>query len=240
VTLLGVAVVLSQIAFALQPSTNGALPGVSISLPTDVPSETVRIFYFLTGPFGGSGGFVNPEQNIHAYRIEAAVKGIAASRIKTILYAPGCEIATFDDSLPGPSTVSEQFTCRKLPTVSLTGRIVPENAPRGKKPEVAISYLADWAHQFFGILDGAVTTIQIATAVPNAEGLFQVQLPDFGRDPTASSRPDRVGEFQFWLREAETGNPIGNLEPSDFKTGLGGLRIQSWYPQGLAFSLRKR
>jgi len=240
VILLGVAAVLSQVAFAVQPSGENPLPAVSISLPLDVLSETVQIHYFMTGPFGGYGGFVKAEQNVHAYRIEAAVKGIAASRIKTILYAPGCEIATFDDPLPGPSTVSEQFTCRKLPTVSLTGRIVPESAPRGQKPEVAISYLARWDHAFFGIVDGMVTQIWIATAVLDAEGMFQVQLPDFGRDPIASSRPDSVGEFQFWLRDVGTGNTMGSLEPSEFKTGLSGLRIQSWYPEGLAFALRKR
>jgi hypothetical protein len=99
--------------------------------------------------------------------------------------------------------------------------------------------MAHWAHGFFGIVDGPVTAIPVATAIPDAEGFFQVQLPDFGRDPTAA-RADRDGAFLFWLREAETWNVISKLEPSDFKSATGELRIQSWYPPDLTFAARRR
>jgi hypothetical protein len=237
--LLAVAALALQVAFALEPSDERPLPRISISLPPDVLSETVDIHYFMTGPFGGYGGFLRPQRDVHAYRIEAAVDGKPATGIKIIVYAPGCEIATFDESLSGPSTVPEEFTCRKLPSVSLSGQIAPKEALQGRRSEVRITYMAYWAHGFFGIRDGMVTTIPVATAIPDAEGSFQVQLPDFGRDPIAS-RADREGAFQFLLREAETWNTITNLEPSDFKTAAGGLRIQSWYPPGLTFAARKR
>lgn len=226
-------------ALFLQFGTAQPPPRISIALPQDVPSETVHIHYFMTGPFGGVGGFVRQERNVHAYRIEAAVEGRPATRIKVIVYAPGCEIATFDDALPGPVTIQEEFTCRELPSVSLAGQIVPKEALRGKKPEVKINYLAFWAHGFFGIVDGMVTEIPVATAVPDADGFFQVQLPDFGIDPIAS-RPDRDGAFHLLLREAETWNIVADLEPPGFMTARGELRIRSSYPQGLTFAVRKR
>jgi hypothetical protein len=102
---------------------------------------------------------------------------------------------------------------------------------------VAISYAAYWAHGFFGIRDGMVTMIPVATAIPDAEGFFQVQLPDFGRDPIAA-RSDREGAFLFWLRGVKAGNT--DLEPSDFKAATGGLRIHSWYSPSLTFAARRR
>ncbi|MGC9969675.1 MAG: hypothetical protein ABSE56_03690 [Bryobacteraceae bacterium] len=236
---LAVAALVWQVAFAFEPSDERPLPRISISLPPDVLSETVDIHYVMSGPFGGYGGFVRPQRDVHAYEIEAAVDGKLATGIKIIVYAPGCEIATFDEALSGPSTVPEEFTCRRLPSVSLSGKIVPKDALRGRGPEVAISYAAYWAHGFFGIKDGMVTMIPVATAVPDAEGFFQVQLPDFGRDPIAA-RADREGAFLFWLREAKAGNIITDLEPSDFRAGAGGLRIQSGYPPGLTFAARRR
>jgi hypothetical protein len=38
---------------AQAPSRAEGLPSVSISLPANIPSETVQISYFLVGPFGG-------------------------------------------------------------------------------------------------------------------------------------------------------------------------------------------
>ncbi|MGC9970131.1 MAG: hypothetical protein ABSE56_06045 [Bryobacteraceae bacterium] len=237
--LLAVAAFVWQVAFALQPSEERSLPRISISFPPDVLSETVDIRYHMSGPFGGYGGFVRPQRDVHVYRIEAAVDGKPATGIKIIVYAPGCEIATFDEALSGLSTVPEEFTCRRLPSVSLSGKIIPKDVLRGRGPEVKVSYMAHWAHGFFGIVDGPVTAIPVATAIPDAEGFFQVQLPDFGRDPTAA-RADRDGAFLFWLREAETWNVISKLEPSDFKSATGELRIQSWYPPDLTFAARRR
>lgn len=228
---------LAVAALALQLPGERPLPRISISIPSDVLSETVDIHYFMTGPFGGYGSFVRPQRNVRAYEIEAAVDGKPAENIKFIVYAPGCELATFDELLSGPTTVPEDFTCRTLPSVTLTGRIVPKDVLRGRRPEVAISYAAFWDHGFFGIKDGMVTMIPVATAIPDAEGFFQVQLPDFGRDPIAS-RTDREGAFLFWLGGVKDGSTY--LEPSDFRTVTGELRIQSWYPPGLTFAARKR
>jgi hypothetical protein len=53
--LLGIAALQS---LALQTvSRPKGLPSISISLPPDVPSETVQIAYHLVGPFGGYGGY---------------------------------------------------------------------------------------------------------------------------------------------------------------------------------------
>jgi hypothetical protein len=47
-----------------------------------------------------------------------------------------------------------------------------------------------WRHQFFGIVDGAVTAIGIATVVPDEKGQFEVAVPDF-------SKQTNLGEGSF-------------------------------------------
>jgi hypothetical protein len=48
-------------------SRDEAAPTVSISLPTNVPSETVQILYFIVGPFGGWGGRSEPRTGLDSY-----------------------------------------------------------------------------------------------------------------------------------------------------------------------------
>jgi hypothetical protein len=48
-------------------------PKIPLALPSGTASETVQIEYFLTGPFGGYGGFVRAERKRAAYAIEPFV-----------------------------------------------------------------------------------------------------------------------------------------------------------------------
>jgi len=66
-----------------------------IRLPSEIRSEQVQARYFLTGPFGGSGGSVKAETETNAYLIPTSVNHQAAQTLKLILYAPGCQIVTF-------------------------------------------------------------------------------------------------------------------------------------------------
>jgi hypothetical protein len=82
------------------------LPSVSISLPPDILSETVQISYFLVGPFGGYGGYAAQRTGVHSYEIPTMVDGKAATEIRIIVYAPGCEIHQFVISLAEHSRVT--------------------------------------------------------------------------------------------------------------------------------------
>src|SRR5262245_60298453 len=87
--LLGTAQILPYCQFvAAQNAGISTSSRVSLISPRDVPSEKVQIDYFMTGPFGGYGGFVRPEKQRRGYEIEASVEGRPADELKVIAYLP--------------------------------------------------------------------------------------------------------------------------------------------------------
>ena len=65
-----------------QEADEMAPPRVSLILPADLPSENVQIDYFMTGPFGGYGGFVRPETKRTSYEIQPSVEGRTAQELR--------------------------------------------------------------------------------------------------------------------------------------------------------------
>ncbi len=223
---------------AQTPKTASFLPSVSISLPPDILSETVQISYFLVGPFGGYGGYAAPRTGIHSYEIPSMVDGKAATEIRMIVYASGCEIQQFVIPLAEHSRVSQEFPCQPVETVKLSGHIVPDALVRNTNAELVVTYMAYWAHGFYGIADGFVTGFHLANVSPDANGMFQVDLPYFTVDAEASSSEQRAS-FRLMLRDSKTGNHIAsNLEPEKQELRLQehGLRIRSQYPVDLIFT----
>ncbi|HEY6491210.1 MAG: hypothetical protein WCC26_17515 [Terracidiphilus sp.] len=208
-------------------------PTIRLSLPPDIPSNSVHINYFLTGPFGGYGGFVTPASGRSSYEIIAAVDGKPAERVKLIFYAPGCQIETLDIQMQS-QTVSQQLLCVPLAQKILHGQIMP--APITQQlSEVEVTYLAMWDHRFFGIGDGLVTTIPVATAIPDQNGNFEVTLPDFSAQANLGE-----AEFRFTLREIKTGNIIAFLSPADDARGPQGLKVEASYSPLIRFSSMPR
>jgi hypothetical protein len=223
---------------AQTPKTASFLPSVSISLPADVLSETVQISYFLVGPFGGYGGYVAQRTGVHSYEIPTMVEGKAATEIRMIVYASGCEIQQFVLLLTEHSRVNQEFQCQRVETVKLSGHIVPDALATDTNVELVITYMAYWAHAFYGISDGLVTEFHLATVSPDANGMFQVDLPYFSADAEASS-PQQRASFRLMLRDSKTWNHIApNLEPEkqEFRLQEPGLRIRSHYPDDLFFT----
>jgi hypothetical protein len=173
--LLGMAGLLPQ--SAQTPKAASFLPSVSISLPPDILSETVQISYFLVGPFGGYGGYAAQRTGVHSYEIPTMVDGKAATEIRMIVYASGCEIQQFVIPLAEHSRGSQEFPCQPVETVKLSGHIVPDALVRDTNAELVVTYMAYWAHGFYGIADGFVTGFHLATVSPDANGMFQVDLP---------------------------------------------------------------
>src|SRR6267142_2400566 len=99
------------------PSKLDNFPSVSVLLPTNIPSETVQISYFLVGPFGGYGGYTKQRPGLHSYEISALVEGKTASEIRMIVYASGCEIKTFVLPLAEDSRVKQEFECQRAARV---------------------------------------------------------------------------------------------------------------------------
>jgi hypothetical protein len=232
-------------------------PSVSVLLPPDIPSETVQIAYYLIGPFGGSETYTDKQAGLHSYEIATSepetvsllsqsvenetgrkAQSGPATQIKIIVYAPGCEIQTFDLPLTIDSRVKEEFDCRPVAKVTLSGQIEPRELVRDKKAELVVTYMATWAYHFFGFSDGAETEFQLASVSPDANGMFQVDLPYFRIDAEQASSRARAS-FDLMLRDPETWNPIAfNLEPAslEYMTEEHTLRIQSHYPINLKFT----
>jgi len=212
-----------------QDISSQPVPKILLKLPADIPSEIVHINYFMTGPFGGYGGFVTPNKSRSSYEIIAAVDGKPAERIKLITYAPGCQIETLDIRLQG-QTVSHQLLCTPLAQKTLHGQITPASILQ-QPSEVEVTYLALWDHHFFGIYDGFITAIRVTAGIPDQEGNFVVNLPDFSAQADLGE-----GEFQFTLKEIKTRNVIAVLYPAGDARGRQGLKIQASYPPLIRFS----
>lgn len=236
VLLIGLAGLLPQ--SAQTPKTASFLPSVSISLPPDVLSETVQISYFLIGPFGGYGAYVTQRAGVHSYEIPTMLEGKLATEIRMIVYASGCEVQQFVLPLAEHSRVNQDFQCQRVESVRLSGSIVPTALVKDNNAELVVAYMAYWAHGFYGIADGFVTEFHLATVSPDANGMFQVDLPYFSADADASA-PQQRASFRLILRDSKTWNHIAsNLDPEKQELRLKehGLRIRSHYPDDLLFT----
>lgn len=95
--------------------------------------------------------------------------------------------------------------------------------------DLDIAYMAYWAHQFFGIEDGFVTTIRLARVTPDQDGMFELQLPDFSKDAMTKSSQLDAG-IEFIAREQRTGNILTFLEPANVKPKVWSLPVKQSYP----------
>ncbi len=153
-------------ALAGQEIDSPPLPKVVLSLPSGIASESVQIGYFMVGSFGGYGTYVKPAKGQSAYEINAFVDGKPARDVKVIAFLPGCEIVTLDIPMQG-ETQERQLTCEPLEWIVFSGQISPVSITREKPAEVEVVYLAPWAHQFFGIIDGIVSSFRLGAVVPD-------------------------------------------------------------------------
>jgi hypothetical protein len=217
-------------AVGAQEKSQQKSPNIMLYLPSDIESKTVQINYFMSGPFGGYGGYVTTEKDRVSYDIPASVDGKSAEAVKIIAYLPGCEISKLEIIMQSASE-SRTLPCKALGRVPLHGRIFPVHVGQIPGIEVEIRYQADWDHQFFGIMDGMVTTIHLAMVIPDEVGRFEVELPDFFKQADLG----RVS-FQFMLRNKVSGNIIAMLKPENMPRSINGLAIRSSYAPFVLFS----
>jgi len=210
-------------------------PPFEIRLPSEIRSEQVQVRYFLTGPFGGNGGSLKAEPERNSYLIETSVNHKAVETLRVILYAPGCQIVTLSIDSLYEAEKGADVTCEDLPPMSFNGRVALPEALRGRPYEIEITYMAYWAHSFFHITDGQVTSFVLARAAPDESGAFHVELPNFNKDrETVSYR--RAAGLQFIAREFDTGNIVALLAPVNVQgNDPSTLPIKPKYPAEVIF-----
>jgi hypothetical protein len=185
-----------------------------IHLPSEIRSEQVQARYYLTGPFGSSGGFLKAEPERNEYLIDTSVNHQAAETLKVILYAPGCQIVTLSVHPLSESEKTADVPCEDLPPLTFNGKVEFPEAPRRRPYEVEITYMAYWANDFFGVADGPVTTFDLAQVTPDERGAFHVILPNFTKDAATGSFHRNAG-LRFIARERESGNIVSLLAPAN-------------------------
>ncbi|MGI4831006.1 MAG: hypothetical protein ACRYFU_22875 [Janthinobacterium lividum] len=159
-----------------QIADNGAR--ITLAIPPVVPSETVQIKYFMTGQFGGYGGFVRAEKGLTAYSITASADSKPAFNVKIIAYLPGCEIVKLDIPV-SEANIVRSLPCKKLEAKAVHGQISEALLDKEHGPtQILVEYFAIWGNHFFGIMDGPVTTFEVATALLDKSGAFVASVPD--------------------------------------------------------------
>ena len=209
---------------------------VEIKLPDGVSSEKVFIRYLLAGD--AFGGWVQPRSEVSSYYIRTTHEGRSASRIKAILYAPGCAIQVLDLPVSDTSNLQYSFNCRPLSSIGIAGTLTHSDRLYGREVKLEARYVARWAQKFLDLGAGIVTAIPVGdVAYVSPDGHFRLPVPDFSQDPLAGA-PDNPGELEIWARDQIREEIVAQLivsRPQSIKTRMGGLKILSEYPAGTDF-----
>jgi hypothetical protein len=202
---------------------------LEIQLAPGIPPEKVFIRYRLDND--DLGGWVQPRPGVSSYLISTVHQASPATRIRALLYAPGCAIQTLDLLLSGSTNEKYSLTCRPLPNVSIAGVLTRQELLAGREFKLEARYIARWAQPFFGFDPQLITAIPVGDEVGvSSDGRFRLQIPDFSQDSP--------GEIQIWAREKISGKMIAQLLPAgplSIKTRMGGLKIASDYPAEIIF-----
>jgi hypothetical protein len=208
------------------------LPKITIDIPSSIRSETIQVFTFLRGPFGGSatGPDLKPP-NLRVIEINASHNGQAATDIAVTAYMPDCEFVSIKMLVSKDFNPVQRLVCTPLPKTSLSGTI-PAGVVGNRQAELVLQYRAFWAAPFG---DGGIPTFEIARVVSTKDGRFDFDISDYSA-LSNSPLPFSGGDFVFGLRETKTLNwLVSTLVPEDpdLKMPLAGMKVQSHYPKGL-------
>ena len=124
--------------------------------------------------------------------------------------------------------------------MTFNGRVELPEPLRSRPYQVEINYMAYWAHDFFGIADGAVATFHLGRVTPDEDGAFQVPIPNFTKDVVTDSFHRNAG-LQFIARERDTGNLVSLLVPANEEwKNLRDLPLKAKYPNPVLFKPLQR
>ena len=204
-----------------------------------IDTSSLSIGYFLGGPFGGYGGFVRTQANVWDYAIETSYEGKPARTLKAIVFCHGykvklLEIASLDDS-EGFANIDLE----PLGWVRLSGRVIPPPSPGDAGLIIKATYMADWSHQFYGIIDGPVSSFEVASATLSENGFFSMMVPDLAHDPTINSFKWH-GAIEMVAGEPKTGNIVYLLERAIESVGDNRTQLAEKYKGLILYSRSNR
>ena len=200
--------VASLVLFAgdLSPAARRQSPGSEFSfhLPHDIDSTHLSIYYFLTGPFGGLGGYVRTKPDVWDYTIETSPENKPAKTMRVIIYCRGYGMKLLD--FPALNeTIDRNATIELAPLsrILLSGRVILPKSAENTDFKVEATYCAYWGNEFFEIMDGFVNSFEVASTNVSEDGAFSLMVPDFAHDSALESFEDNgVLEFVLVLQHA--------------------------------------
>jgi hypothetical protein len=116
------------------------------------------------------------------FLIHTLIGGRPASSLQVAFYAPGCQLKIVQVSDLSAYSGNESFECIKLPKITFTGQIISSNLLDGKthKIEIRLFNSGEDGSPYFDI---TLTD----EAIPDENGVFHAEIPDFSHDPASGS-----------------------------------------------------
>jgi hypothetical protein len=206
---------------------------ISVAAPTS--AKDVQVRYFLTDQSGERWTSTATAAGGDKLVIRADDPGKTPKTFNAFAYAPGCQFVTFTAEDLASSTRQGDFTCQKLPTVQLRGKIA---LPAGDhQMQVESMYVARWAGKFFSVPGLSISPLAVTKATVDADGSFVMDLPDFANDPLWNTL-SKDATLMFFLADTSTGHRVAGLKAPAALSRAGNLKVAATYPE-VTFTLRQ-
>ena len=199
------------LACALLPNRSAAaesVPSLRLHVDGAVDPSLVRVEYLLAGPFGGSRSQLRGPGHMD---IPTVIDGQSAHSLKAMIFCPGYHIARVE--VPDLAAQTDlRVALDPLPVRRVTGTVefVGNTVPRSFVLDIEVMVAS--SREFFEIVDGPLTTFDVAEAVVSSAGAFSAVIADLSEDRTLQSA-NEPSVFRFQAREAATGNFVFDLKP---------------------------
>lgn len=218
---------------AAQKNIDEPLFTISVAPPTS--AKDVQLRYFVSDEAGVRWTSTLAKETDDKIQISANTAQRPAKSLKVLAYAPGCQFATYTVDDVATSTRQGDFQCTKLPATTLHGTVPP---PSGEQQlQVEVMYVVNWASKFFGVPGAAISPLALTKAPVEADGSFQMDLPDFTVDPLWQSFANNA-TLMFFLEDVAAGHRIAELQPPAALAQGGNLKVSGSYAD-VAFTIRR-
>jgi len=212
----------SRMVFICAASFVFAMSGFGQGAPNDRASAILNVRfsghtagfwgrYLVSTAFQRTTGWISPSPGEQSVTVPLLAAG-PSTRIRAILYVPGCQLQRFDLPITERRAYNYSFQCRALPQTEIAGAITRADRLGTYSLAIKAKYVVGWAPQFFGYNDGTDTVIPLeSTSTFDSKNLtFRLSMPDLSKDVLASSQ-NHQGEIQIWTQDANTGKRIAKL-----------------------------
>jgi hypothetical protein len=216
-----------------QSSPADAIFTISVTPPTQ--AKDVQVRYFLTDQSGVRWSSTAAAAANDKLLIRADAAGKTPKTFNAIAYAPGCQFVTFSAEDLASSTRQGEFTCQKLPTVELRGKVALP--PGGQQLQVESMYVVRWAGKFFSVPCLSISPLAVTKATVDADGSFVMDLPDFANDPLWNTLSNDA-TLMFFLTDQASGHRVAGLKAPAALSRGGNLKVAASYPE-VAFTVRQ-